>query len=159
MAKVKCTYCHTEIDKKDALAIPNGKRNKYYCCLEHVGLANERDIFYQQAQDVIGKTTSSVFYKEMNEIAQVHGFNKMCQYLKVNELYLKNAMHKSFKTEFGKIRYFAAILKNNLGNFKYIKPVESKEVKPPEIYKANYKRKNERRGMNDLLDDIISDDE
>ena len=95
----------------------------------------------------------------MNEIAHVHGFNKMCQYLKVNELYLKNAMHKSFKTEFGKIRYFAAILKNNLGNFKYIKPVESKEVKPPEIYKTNYKRKNERRGMNDLLDNLIGDDE
>lgn len=159
MAKVKCAYCHTEIDKKNAIAIPNGRCNRYYCCSEHVGLANEKDMFYQTAQDIMGKTTSGVFYKEMNEIAKVHGFQKMMQYLKANEVYLKNAMHKSFQTEFAKIRYFAAILKNNLGNFKYIKPVEVKEVKPPEIYKANYKRKDERRGMNDLLDDLIGDDE
>lgn len=31
MAKVKCRFCKTQIEKETAIAVPEGKRNKYYC--------------------------------------------------------------------------------------------------------------------------------
>ena len=61
MAKVKCAYCHTEIDKKNAIAKQNGGRNKYYCCPEHVGLANENEIYFINKHKILWVKQQAVF--------------------------------------------------------------------------------------------------
>ena len=45
-------------------------------------------------------------------------YKAMHFFLKENEAYLHNVMQKEFNSEYSEIRYFTAILKNNLTDFK-----------------------------------------
>ena len=158
MSKVKCAFCHKEIDKKEAYAVPQGKRNRYFCSKEHYESILDRDYFYQRAERVFGKTTNALFYKEFDFIASIHGFKKMTAYLNENEQKLINVMNKSFKSEYGRIKYFATVFKNSLGDF-YYKDISNDDknqiIESVEIYDSNYKRIKQREGMESLLSDLV----
>ena len=59
-------------------------------------------------------------------------------------------MGKDFSSEYAKIRYFSAILKNSLTDYKPKVKVEIDWQKPVETYKSNYKQKVVRVGFDDL---------
>ena len=156
--KVKCAFCHKEIDKKEAIAVLHGKRNRYFCSKEHIEKNNERDEFYYKAKDIFGNTTNTMFYKELDQIGSIHGFKKMLNYLNTNESYLRNILaRKQYKSEYGKIRYFATILKNSLGDFveTTIKNDYNKVVDHVDIYEIKFKKDKERRGMDELLSSLV----
>lgn len=154
--KVKCRSCGKQIDKNDAVGVKHGKSTWFYCA-NHVGQPSTKDKFYMLAFNIIGSTTHTLFFKEMAEIEKVHTFPKMISYLEDNREYLENVMNKEFYNEVGKIRYFSAILKNNLGDYtpKQAVPAVKKEV-AVEIYEPKKTpRKQERKGLDSLLDDLL----
>lgn len=158
MVKVKCQYCGKEIDKKESYAVKKGKRNKYYCNFEHSIAKKPRDIFYDKAFEVFGKTTNTIFFKEFDEIAKTHGFEKMSYYIEDNKDSLNYFINKDFSSEYARIRYFAAIFKNNLGDYKIKKqePVIKKESHiDMDIHSTRHKKKDVRKGIDDILDELL----
>lgn len=159
MPKVKCRFCGKQIDRDAAYKVKHGKSNYYYCSLEHSIARKPCDIFYSEVFRIIGETTHTVFFKEMNEISKVHGFEKMTAYLKDNEQEIEKYMNKEFSSEYARIKYFSAILRNNLGDYqmKQHETVVHKDI-AVEMYETKYKPKKERVGMDNLLDGLLDDD-
>lgn len=158
MAKVKCAYCHKVLNQKEAYAVKKGKRNKYYCNYEHSIAKSPREIFYDKAFEVFGKTTNTIFFKEFDEISKIHTFEKMSSYIDDNKDKLNYFMNKDFSSEYARVRYFTAIFKNNLADYTIRKqePIIKKEVSIDiDIHHSNYKKKNTRKGINDILDEIL----
>ena len=157
MAKVKCKYCGKEIDKKNAFIVPvSAKRNNYYCCEEHSKLLSDRDLFYKKAMDIFGQTTNTVFYTEFDGISKVHSWYKMKSYLEDNEDYLRYVLSKIDGSEYGRIRYFSAVLKNTLGDYKpQRKKVEIPQKIEGDLHEVSFTKKNNNKGLDDLLNDIV----
>lgn len=159
MAKVKCACCGKQIDKKVAVAIPNGKRNKYYCS-EHVGQKSPREKMYDAINDIFGyKVLNTILFKEFDEIGNVHTFEKVMFYIEENKDYLYDVVRRDFVSEYAKIRYFSAIFKNGLNDFVIKEPevIIEKEVAVEIVETTNYKAKKQRRGMDDLLEGLLDD--
>jgi hypothetical protein len=158
MAKVTCHYCKEKIDKKDAIGLPYGKKTRYYCP-NHVGKQPPKEAMYDLVYEIFGcKVLNTILYKEFDEIARIHTYEKMIIYLQDNKQYLEQVMNKEFSSEYAQIRYFASILKNNLTDFVVQQPksVIKKVVEADLDISANkYKATKQRRGMDDLLNDLI----
>ena len=162
MAKVKCAYCGKSIDKKEAYIVPvSSKRNKYYCSYEHSISKKPRDKMYDLIYEVFGrKVLNTVLFKECDEIGKVHTYEKVTAYIEENKQYLEQIMSKGFSSEYAQIRYFSAVLKNSLTDFqpKQSAPVVKKDVNfDMDVTVNNYKRKEQRKGMDDILADLLED--
>lgn len=161
MAKVKCAYCGKQLNQKDAYAVKHGKRNKYYCSKEHSMKKTPKELFYDELLKIL-PSTNTIIYKEMLEISKVHGYEKMLTYLQENEDYLINIMNtKNFYNDYGKCKYIIAVLRNQLGDFQLKQPahVIKKEVNfDMDMTVNNYKRKEQRKGMDDILADLMEDE-
>ena len=76
------------------------------------------------------------------------------KYLRENESYLQQICNRTFGSEFQKIRYFSAVLKNSLRD--YVPKVETKEVPKvvvdETIYEAPTQSLNKRRSLAELED-------
>lgn len=143
---VKCRICGNKIEKTEAYKIVINSRNNYYCdkaeyrnwLLEKKAKDNTYNIIY----DIFGrKVTNTVLYKEIHELSEVYTYEKIYAYLKENEVYLSSVMERDFLREYLQIRYFTAILKNNLTDFKY----EKKEGKRINIDMPDYKFSRKKR--------------
>lgn len=157
MAKVKCVCCGEQIDKKTAIAITDGKRNKYYCP-EHVGQKSPREKMYDLINDIFGyKVLHTVLFKEFDEIGKIHSFEKVILYIEENKDYLYDVMRKYFNSEYAKIRYFAAIFKNGLVDFviKEQETVVKKDIKVEIVETKKHKVKKQHKGMDDLLEGLL----
>jgi len=133
--KAKCKYCGKNIDTNNAYKIIVGKTNRYYCNEEEYNIIHKaqqiKDDTYNLIYKIFGrKITNTILYKEVNELSGIYSYEKIEAYLSQNIEYLSNLMqNKSFQSEYAQIRYFAAILKNNLSDFKYEKKEKtSKEI-------------------------------
>lgn len=161
MTIVKCKYCGKDIDKKQAIVVPNGKgkgRNAYYCCELHSHMENDKDIFYRKAMEIFGVTTNSVFFKEFDRLGKVHTFKKLTEYLTDNENELREIISRPFTTEYAKIRYFSTIVGNNIADYKVRKLKERIETTKQETDIHEVKigfQKKEKTGMDDLLGDLL----
>lgn len=125
---VKCRICGNKIDRDTAYKVRNKNVNEYYCSrdeyLEKLEKIKVKDNTYEKLFDIFGrKITNTALFKEITELENVYGYEKIYQYLCENERYLTNVLSKDFKSEYAQIRYFSAILKNNLADFK----IESKQ--------------------------------
>ena len=145
--KAKCKYCGKSIDTKNAYKVIVGKTNRYFCNEKEYNIMHEaqqiKDDIYNLIYEIFGrKVTNTILYKEINELALVYSYKKMQTYLAQNMKYLSALMqNKSFQSEYAQIRYFTAILKNSLSDFKYEKKEKiNKEVK---IDMPSYKFKRE----------------
>lgn len=125
--KAKCKYCGKSIDTNNAYKIVVGKTNRYYCNEEEYNILHKAkqikdDTFYLIYEIFGRKITNTILYKEVNELSSVYSFEKIETYLSINKEYLSNLMqNKTFQSEYAQIRYFSAILKNSLTDFKYEK--------------------------------------
>ena len=147
MGKAKCKYCGKSIDTKVAYKVAIGKTNRYFCNKEEYDIVHEaqqtKDDTYNLIFEIFGrKVTNTILYKEVNELSLVYPYEKIKAYLEQNVTYLSNLMqNKLFQSEYAQIRYFAAILKNSLADFKYEK--KDKIEKKVEIDMPSCKFKRE----------------
>lgn len=172
--RVTCRYCKSKIEKKDALQIPGEKYNTYYCNQECYSKANaekkakeiERlakkqekeenkqkriDPVYEEIADIFGyRIANSALFKEMKLWRGICDDTKILAYLQENRDRIKSAMERASSSEYARIRYVSAILKNSLADYN-VKNIEAEKTTPgitvdeDYIMPINKKKKTERR--------------
>jgi hypothetical protein len=120
---VICKGCKKKIDRDAAYKVAVKNKNTYYCDVfeyERINTENEsRFKVIDLAFELIGKTTNTTLMKEITEIAKVHTYTKLFKFMEENMIDIDVAMSRTdFVHEYAKIRYFAAIIKNQIGDFK-----------------------------------------
>jgi hypothetical protein len=118
---VKCKICKNKIDRDTAYRVVVKDKNQYYCNVdEFVGFNTENESRFKVidlAFEIIGKTTNTILMKDLSEIAKIHTYTKILKYMESNLHDIYTFMNKDFTSEYGKIRYFTAIIKNSIGDF------------------------------------------
>ena len=172
--RVICRYCKSKIEKKDALQIPGEKYNTYYCNQECYSKANaekkakeiERlakkqekeenkqkriDPVYEEIADIFGyRIQNSALFAEMKLWRGICDDTKILAYLQENRDLIKSAMERASSSEYARIRYVSAILKNSLADYN-VKNIEAEKttlgitVDEDYIMPINKKKKTERR--------------
>ena len=172
--RVICRYCKSKIEKKDALQIPGEKYNTYYCNQECYSKANaekkakeiERlakkqekeenkqkriDPVYEEIADIFGyRIQNSALFAEMKLWRGICDDTKILAYLQENRDRIKSAMERASSSEYARIRYVSAILKNSLADYN-VKNIEAEKttlgitVDEDYIMPINKKKKTERR--------------
>lgn len=151
--KAKCKYCGKSIDTNSAYKIVVGKTNKYYCNEEEYNIIHKaqqiKDDTYNLIYEIFGrKITNTILYKEINELSSVYLFEKIETYLSRNKEYLSNLIqNKTFQSEYAQIRYFSAILKNNLTDFKYEKKEKINKNIEIDMPSYKFKRKTSKKSL------------
>lgn len=151
--KAKCKYCGKSIDTNNAYKIVIGKINRYYCNEEEYNIVYKaqqiKDDTYNLIYEIFGrKITNTILYKEINELALVYSFEKIEVYLSKNKEYLSNIMqNKTFQNEYAQIRYFSAILKNSLTDFKYEKNEKINKNIEIDMPSYKFKRKTSKKSL------------
>lgn len=171
--QVKCRLCGKKIDKKDAFQAPTGSGRFYFCNEEEAKTKEEEklkkaeanhkekkvDPVYEEVADIFGyRIQNSVLFKEMKLWRGICNDEKILAYLQENKDYLKNTMERLDSSEYARIRYFSAILKNNLGDYKIKTPTVNivKVETNFELYEpaSSVKTKSKRRGLSSIEDEV-----
>jgi hypothetical protein len=130
---VKCKGCTNKVDRDTAYKVIVKGKNTYYCNVEEYETINiekeSKNKVIDLAFELVGKTTNTALFKELTDISKVHTYTKMFKFMEENMIDLDVAMSRNdFVHEFAKIRYFAAIIKNQIGDYKEKLEVENTEV-------------------------------
>ena len=157
--KVKCKICGTLVERESAYKIVKNGKNLYYCSeqeyIEYTNkqeeISRQKSRMYELIEYFIGKTTNTALFKEISIWLTVADYDKICNYLADNKTYLTSAMDKAFSSEYAKIRYFSAIVKNSIGDYKPSKPEPIKTVET-EFYETKYQPKRKRKCLADYED-------
>lgn len=155
---VKCRQCGTKIDRKTAFKVVVGGKNAYYCNeAEYQKTLHEKEIktnTYDCINQIFGyKVLNSALFKEINLLLDVYSYEHIFAYLTENKEYITKVLEKDFVSEYAKIRYFAAILKNNLADFRMKEPENPREVEV-DIPIMHYKRRNKRRSLSEIEESV-----
>lgn len=165
MAVPKCQICKKELNAKTAYKITdkNGK-NKYYCSESEFKADEEKkrkdqedkDHVYYLICDIMGvnEVLNTALWKEKMEWNKAFSDEFIAKYLQEKKDYLVSAVARASGSEYAKIRYLSAILKNSLRDFKpKVEAAEKPKVVVEEtIYQAPSRTLNKRRGLADLED-------
>lgn len=155
---VKCRLCSKKVDRNEAFKVIVGGKNVYYCNeSEYQNVLHEKEVrhdTYECINQIFGyKVLNSALYKEINLLLEVYSYDCVLGYLTENKQYLTNILEKDFSSEYAKIRYFSAILKNNMADFKMKQPEIPKDVEI-DIPVIKYKRKNKRRSLSEIEEQV-----
>ena len=173
--EVKCRICGKKIDRDKAYCVPkfverkiSGTKmikqvNTYYCSKEeYEHFLYEKTIKEQLEKELdilvtsfIGETHNTILYKEK----QLWGndIKKIISFLKDNESNISRAMAKDFTdkngkpSEYAKIRYFSAIIKNGINDYKDPEPEVIKQTND-EFYESKYVPRKRRKCLSDYED-------
>lgn len=160
MGKAKCKYCGKSIDTKVAYKVAVGKTNRYFCNKEEYDIVYKAQKIKNDTYDLIfeifgRKVTNTILYKEVNELSSVYPYERIKAYLEQNMTYLSNLMqNKSFQSEYAQIRYFTAILKNNLTDFKYEKKERINIKVDIDMPEYVFKRKSDRKPLIEFEEEV-----
>src|SRR5574344_1930159 len=107
----KCKICKKDVDKSIAYILRINDKNQYYCSeqeyIEHQRMLEFKDKTYIQINDIFSrKVINTILFKEINQLAELYGYEKIFNYLEFNNTYLADVMSKEFKHEYAQIRYF-----------------------------------------------------
>ncbi len=165
MARCKCQICKTELDTKTAYKVTDkNNKNKYFCSQSEFEAEEERkkkaaedkDKVYRLICDILGEkeVLNTALWKEKIIWNKAFSDEIIAKYLAENKDYLTSAITRLSSSEYAKIRYLSAILKNSLGDFKpKVEAVEKPRVVVEEtIYEAPTQSLNKRRSLADLED-------
>lgn len=157
---VKCKACGTKVDRNEAFKVVVDGKNAYYCNeAEYQDVLHKREVkdnTYKCINEMFGyKVLNSALFKEMNLLHEVYSYEHIFAYLEENKDYITSVLHRDFKNEYAKIRYFSAILKNSLADF-HPKKVEQPKVVEVDVDmpKANYKRGSQRRTLTEIEEQV-----
>ena len=129
MARCKCRICGTDLDTKTAYKVvdKNGK-NKYYCNQSEFDkeearkakVAEDKERVYRLICDVMGvnEILNTALWKEKQTWNKAFSDEFIAKYLQENKDYLTSAVARLDSSEYAKIRYISAILRNSLRDFK-----------------------------------------
>lgn len=164
MARAKCKICGTSLVTDSAYKVTdkNGK-NKYYCSQSEFEAEEtrkkkreeDRNKVYNLICDMFGyEIQNTQFFAEWTLWNKLKSDEIIYKYLRENETYLQQICDKSFNNEYQKIRYFSAVLKNSLRDFKPKAEVVDKPkiVVDETIYDVQTQTLNKRRSLDDLED-------
>lgn len=153
---VKCRKCGAKVDIKEAFKVVVGKTNTYYCNEEEynsiLAARKVKDDTFECINRIFGYiVTNTALFKEINALVKVYDYELILSYLEENFDFLYEVVHRDFEREYNKIRYFSAILNNNLADYRaeqiQPEPVKQEEV---EVIENHYKRKTRRRGLDEI---------
>lgn len=168
MARAKCRICGRQLDTNTAYKIvdKNGK-NKYYCSqvefeaeeARKKKAKEDKDKVYRLICDLFGyEIQNTQLFAEWNLWNRLKSNEIIYKYLVENKEYLQQICNKPFEGEYQRIRYFSAVLKNSLRDFKPKVEVDKKPQVKVEIdetiYDAPTHSLNKRRSLADLEDEI-----
>ena len=157
---VKCKYCGKLIQRENAYKVVKGNVNNYYCSeteynnMLSAKLAEQKnkEKMYSLINDIIGKTTNTILFKEIKIWLSVTNYSNIVSYLIDNKQFLVDTMQKkNFANDYGMIRYFSAIVKNNIGDYKPPTPEIIRKI-DIEIYDTKFKPKTRRKCLTDYED-------
>lgn len=149
---VKCRICGTNVKVKDAFKVTKNGVNQY-CCSEEEWQAEEdrkkkakqdKDRVYYLICDMFGyEIQNTKFFDEWSMWNKLKSNEIIYKYIRANETYLQEICDRSYDSEYQKIRYFSAVLKNSLMDFKPKAEVieKPKAVVVEEHYETKYKPK------------------
>jgi YHS domain-containing protein len=160
VAACKCKKCQANLNTRDAYKTTINNKTAYFCNEEHHlqylnDLKNEQkqkernkqlqQRFYNLFCDILGVQgiTNTILYKEKKEINKVFKDEIIISYLEENKEWINSTIAKLNGTEYGKIRYVCAILKNKLGDYRpqtIQKEIFSMNIKD-EHYETKFKLK------------------
>ena len=165
MAKCKCQICKTELDTKTAYKIlDKNNKNKYYCSqfefeteeARKKKAQEDKDKVYHLICDVMGEKEiiNTALWKEWQVWLKVADNMKIAQYLEENKDYLTSVITRLESSEYAKIRYLSAIIKNKISEFKpKVEELPKPKIAVEEtIYDAPTQSLNKRRSLADLED-------
>lgn len=155
---VKCRGCSNKIERDLAYRVVVKGANHYYCNEQEYNEIQKRkqskDNTFLCINNIFGyKVTSTVLFKEINGLHDTYTYEKIFSYLQDNHQYLQQVMEKDFISEYAKIRYFSAILKNNLADFKMKEPEFVKSI-DVDIPSNRYKRKKQRKALSEIETEV-----
>lgn len=158
----KCKACGKEIDRKTAYKIIEKEKNLYYCSEEEYKKVMKMKKAIEDTHllicDIFGyQVLHTVLNKEWNAWREITNDTMILRYLKENKAKLSEAMQrKSFASEYASIRYFSAILKNNLKDFAdtYTDNEELCARSEIEIYESKKSKTPPRKGFADIEDEV-----
>lgn len=163
---VTCQICKNKIERDMAYKRVVGKANKYYCSEQEwqaeedkkQKAAEDKDKVYRLICDILGEkeVLNTALWKEKTIWNKAFSDEIIAKYLQENREYLTSAVSKLAGTEYARIRYVSAVLKNSLRDFK---PKVEEQPKPKvvveeTIYTVPTHSLNKRRSLADLEDDI-----
>ena len=174
--KVKCRYCGEYIEKNIAYKDP-ARRNFYYCNekeaqtqeaerqerIEKENRIKEEkrqkriDPVYEEVADIFGyRIGNGILFEEMKIWRGICNDEKILAYLQENKDYIKSKIEQTNSSEYARIRYMSAILKNNLHDYKVEKKVEPTKITVDyEMYEPVHSTKKRRRSLSELEDEVI----
>ena len=164
---VTCQICKNKIERDTAYKRVVGKANKYYCSVaeyendlaQKQKAAEDKDKVYRLICDILGEkeVLNTALWKEKTIWNKAFSDEIIAKYLQEHKDYLISAVSKLSGTEYAKIRYVSAVLKNSLSDWKP-KVIEDKPRVKVEIdetiYEAPTHSLNKRRSLADLEDEI-----
>lgn len=167
--QVTCQICKKKIEKDTAYKITkisptNGKKKYFYYCSEEEWQAEEdrkkknkenKDKVYSLICDMFGyEIVNTKFFDEWSLWNKLKSNELIYKYIRENEDFLQEICDRSFDSEYQKIRYFSAILKNHLRDYvpKAAEVEKPKVVVDETIYEAPAHSLNKRRSLEDLED-------
>lgn len=159
---VKCQCCGTKIDRNTAYKVNIGKQNKYYCSEhEYIQMITAKAQIRQTENEILQlinyifgyEIKNTVLFNELREIKNAFTLDVLYHYMYDSYKDIEYWMSKKeFKNEYNKIRYFTAILKNNLADYKPPKEEPIKETND-DIFEVKYKPKARRKCLADYKDE------
>jgi YHS domain-containing protein len=164
MAKAKCKICGTELDTKAAYKVTDKSgKNKYFCSEAEFEaeeerkkkVAEDKEKVYRLICDIMGvnEVLNTALWKEKIEWNKAFSDEFIAKYLEEKKDYLSSAIARLSGSEYAKIRYISAVLKNSLRDFKPKETVvEAPKIVTEEHYETKYKAKV-RRALEDFEED------
>jgi len=165
---VKCKICGKEMPKWQAKEIKDSEGKVCYCCSQeeydkHMtpsgNIQSSKDRVYYMICDLFDRRDiyHTTLWKEWAIWNKICSNEVIGDYIEENRIYLKSMIRKIEDSEFPKIRYLSAILKNNLPDYQKQNKVINQTVKKSvdeSMYGASSYGGTKRRSLEDLEDDI-----
>lgn len=161
--QVTCQICRKKIERDTAYKRVVGKANKYYCSEtewqqeedKKKKAAEDKEKAYRLVCDIMGEKEiiNTALWKEWQVWNKVANNEKIAKYLEENNEYLTSVMTRLDSSEYARIRYLSAIIRDKIKGFvpKVIE-VEKPKVVVEEHYHTKYKSKS-RVALEDLEED------
>lgn len=164
--QVTCQICKSKIERDTAYKRVVGKANKYYCSEQEwqaeedkkKKAAEDKDRVYRLICDILGEQEiiNTILFKEWQVWLKVSDNEKIAKYLEENRDYLTSVIARLNSSEFARIRYLSAIIKDKIKGFvpKAAEVEKPKVVVDETIYEAPNHSLNKRRSLADLEDEF-----
>lgn len=157
---VKCRYCGDKHERNEMYKVVVNNKNEYYCNGDEYITVQKNKEYKSQTYNIINeifgyKVINTLLFKELKTIVALSSYENLYGYLNHNINQLKQIMNKQFNNEVGKIRYFSAIVKNNITDYIEVEnDVTTVTYDINDIEKTKYKPKQRRKCIMDYLKEV-----